>query len=281
VLQLQQKDDLPRNVKSDPIRLRQILINIIGNAIKFTHTGGVTVNIETVHSEKNGEMVLRFKISDTGIGMSEAAKARIFLPFAQADSTTTRKFGGTGLGLALTRKLAIALGGNVELSESRPSEGSTFSVWVSLGPNFRVGDSLNSSDRSTYGLQIEQNAKPLSGFSILVAEDAVDNQKLIKLLLTRYGATVHLVENGQRAVEEAAKNNFDLVLMDLQMPVLDGYQATTQLRMNGFTRPIIALTAHAMVGESEKTKTAGFSDYLTKPINATKLLKALTDLLKP
>jgi len=279
-LDLQQKTELPINIKSDPVRLRQILLNIVGNAIKFTHFGVVTIAVGTFKKLGSDELFLRFEISDTGIGMSEDAKLRIFKPFAQADSSTTREFGGTGLGLALTKKLAIALGGNIELSESRLAEGSTFSVWVSLGTPSEPAQKPSDNVNFIQGLQEISVSKPLTGHRILVAEDSPDNQTLINHLLSRAGATVELAENGQEAVELATKSQFDLVIMDLQMPVMDGYAATEELRKKGFDRPIIALTAHAMTGEREKTKAAGFNDYLTKPVNSTNLLKSLLELLK-
>jgi len=281
VLELQQTDSIPTGIKSDPVRLKQILLNVIGNAIKFTHSGTVTISIDTFQLTEGDEHFLRFRITDTGIGISDAAKKRIFQPFAQADSSTTRRFGGTGLGLALSRKLAIALGGNIELSASKLNEGSTFSVWISL-----VGHHSESSKHTLVSedidLDLEKNnpSLPLSGYRILVAEDSSDNRTLIHQLLTRSGAKVELVENGQEAVDQVKSTNFDLVIMDLQMPIVDGYKATKELRRQGFKQPIIALTAHAMAGEKENAKAVGFDDYVTKPINAKALIQSLVELLK-
>jgi signal transduction histidine kinase/ActR/RegA family two-component response regulator len=267
---------LPSLVCSDPTRLRQILVNVIGNAIKFTGGGNVEVRVKTLPGER-----LVFVVKDTGVGIPEAARSKLFQPFTQVGSSTTRIFGGTGLGLALSRKLAQLLGGDVVLESSEVGVGSTFVVTITQGKVDTQGD------RSTSALEDELAAprceieRPLSGLRVLVAEDAPDSRYLIERLLVGSGAGVVLVENGAVAVERAMADHFDVILMDIQMPVVDGYEATRALRRRGYARPIIALTAHAMREERERCLAAGCDDHLTKPLAAGLLLEAITRHARP
>jgi PAS domain S-box-containing protein len=261
---------LPETVITDPMKLRQILINLIGNAIKFTSRGSVEVLVEVVQKNDADSSTLRFTIADTGCGMSTAAQQNLFKPFAQADASTTRRFGGTGLGLVLARRFAQALGGGVELTKSMPGVGSTFLAWVDAGQlDFQsFGDLSQGLDHDAARVPIHER---LDGLSILVAEDSPDNQLLIRHLLMRHGANVEIAEDGRQAVDLALGGHYDIILMDLQMPVLDGYGAATELRRRGYDGPIIALSAHAMREEREKGAKAGCNDHLTKPINAIAL----------
>ncbi len=261
---------LPETVITDPMRLRQILVNLIGNAIKFTSRGSVDVLVEIVQKNDADSSILRFTIADTGCGMSTAAQQNLFKPFAQADASTTRRFGGTGLGLVLARRFAQALGGGVELTKSMPGVGSTFLAWVDAGQlDFQsYGDFVPELDHDAGMVPIHER---LDGLYILVAEDSPDNQALIRHLLMRHGAKVEIAEDGRQAVDLALGGHHDLLLMDLQMPVLDGYGAATELRRRGYDGPIIALSAHAMREEREKGAKAGCNDHLTKPINARAL----------
>ena len=258
--------EIPSAIVTDPLRLRQILINIVGNAIKFTHRGSVDVLIKVTQNEGPR---LAFIVKDTGEGIDAAQSARLFEPFQQADVSITRKFGGTGLGLILSRKLAAALGGDVRLVESRLGHGSTFLVLIDPGvalETVAVKKSSRPAGKST-----------LEGLKILVVDDSLDNQALIKTILKHSGAEVETVSNGAEAVEAATRGNFDIILMDLQMPVMDGFEATRVLRDNGYKKPIVALTAHAMKEERERTLNSGFNDHLTKPIDQRELVRTLGD----
>jgi signal transduction histidine kinase/CheY-like chemotaxis protein/HPt (histidine-containing phosphotransfer) domain-containing protein len=269
---------IPAEIKTDPLRLKQILMNLTGNAIKFTEHGNVSIRVSM---EKIGQASrMRFDIVDSGIGMSPDQIARLFQPFVQADDSMTRKYGGTGLGLAISKKLAKFLGGDISV-HSEPGHGSTFSVWLDAGSlenvPMRQGltESMLSMDsQDSSGEQIQLRGR------ILLAEDGLDNQQLLMLHLTTAGAEVVLAENGRIAVERLRQEPFDLVLMDMQMPELDGYGATSQLRRMGYTLPIIALTAHAMGGDRARCIKAGCTDYLTKPIDNDLLLRTVASYLK-
>jgi len=269
---------IPESIRTDPTRLRQILINLIGNAVKFTETGGVRLVTGMLHAD-GSEPKMQFSVIDTGIGMSDEAMANVFRPFTQADTSTTRQFGGTGLGLSIGKRLAGILGGDIAVS-STPGEGSTFSLSVATGPCDGVrtlqnpAESILAPRRSS---RIPSHSEMDLDCRILLAEDGPDNQRLIAFILKKAGAEVTVAENGQVAVDQARAAElcgepFDLILMDMQMPVLDGYQATRQLRREGYARPIIALTAHAMQGDRQKCFDAGCDDYATKPIDRHALI---------
>jgi CheY-like chemotaxis protein len=276
---------IPETITTDPTRLRQILINLVGNAIKFTESGKVEMEVSLVHSAVNAHRtdagaLLRFEVRDTGIGMTPQQVSMLFEPFTQADNSTTRKYGGTGLGLAISKRLAQVLGGDLAVS-SRHGDGSTFSLTISAGPLGGVR-MLDDPDLSKFARMEDtppaESATPeCSGemslnARILLAEDGPDNQRLIAFILRKSGAAVTVAENGQIAVELASKAKsegrlFDVILMDMQMPVLDGYAATRRLRELGHTEAILALTAHAMAGDREKCMDAGCNDFATKPID--------------
>ena len=286
---------IPASTQTDPTRLRQILMNLVGNAIKFTQRGSVRVKVELLDGEAENA-TLRFAVSDTGPGLSPDAQERIFNSFSQADASTTREFGGTGLGLAISRQLAQLLGGDIEV-ESVEGQGSTFTLTIAVGSMKGV---LMLDDPERQG--IEPFFFPGDGGStlafidgvreigpraqILLVEDGDDNRKLIELTLRKSGFDVSHAENGEEGVQVALAARdlgepFDLILMDMQMPVMDGYEATRQLRAAGFESPIVALTAHAMKGDRERCLTAGCDDFATKPISRRDLLKTvLTHLSK-
>lgn len=279
---------VPRCFDCDPVRLRQILTNLIGNAIKFTHAGevGVSVRFEPSTDDRNG--TLEFHIRDTGIGMTPEQVGRLFQPFVQADASTTRRFGGTGLGLSISRALARLLGGDIQVA-SRAGGGSTFTATIATGavdPRALWRPALPTDARQG---SLQKNAgserKPLDGARILVAEDGPDNQRLLRHCLERAGAIVHVAADGDRALRELTIDAtpdaplrsppiHDLILMDMQMPNIDGYTATRRLRARGCTLPIIALTAHAMAGDRERCLAAGCSEYLSKPLD----LRALVEI---
>ncbi|MBN1909552.1 MAG: response regulator [Pirellulales bacterium] len=277
---------IPESIQSDPTRLRQILINLVGNAIKFTKKGGIQIKAQLDREEDTGASWLRLDVIDSGVGMAEQQVDTVFDPFTQADETITRKFGGTGLGLAISRRMAEALGGNVTAT-STLGEGSTFTLTVPTGSleGIRlVEDPALHQTTEPKPTRTEPKAVRIDG-RILLAEDGPDNQRLISFMLKKAGAEVEVAENGQIACDkvaaaEAEGNPFDLILMDMQMPELDGYAATTRLRKKGFQRPIIALTAHAMGGDREKCLSAGCDDYASKPIKRDVFLALIAKSLE-
>jgi PAS domain S-box-containing protein len=272
---------IPDRVISDPLRLRQILTNLAGNALKFTKTGGVTIALRV--DEWQNKPAIVFDVIDTGIGIPEEALEKVFQPFTQADNSVTRQFGGTGLGLTISRKFAEALGGQLTAA-STVGKGSTFSVVIPSGvvPNVTLVNQQQINE--ALAARHHESEKPafqcrIRSSKILIADDGEANRQLMELVLTRAGLTVVAVENGQQAIDAVARESFDLVLMDMQMPLIDGYTATARLRASGFTKPIIALTAHAMVGDEEKCRSAGCSGYLSKPVSIDALLQLLANEL--
>ncbi|MBL1217021.1 MAG: response regulator [Planctomycetes bacterium] len=295
---------LPQQIDSDPLRLRQILQNLIGNAVKFTESGGVRV-IVRCDPEPTRERLIRIEVADTGIGMPQEELTTLFQPFTQADTSTTRRFGGTGLGLAVCRRLVTLLGGEITV-ESQPGEGTSFVFTIDPGdltgiPTVddlrEIGSAQSVEDDSGQAETCDDDAEtevaPATNDSappaseqpqirILLAEDGPDNQRLIAFVLRKAGFDVSLAENGAQAYEmalaaEADSSPYDLILMDMQMPILDGYCATSKLRRHGYAGPIIALTAHAMSGDRERCITAGCTDYATKPINREQLIQRVRD----
>jgi PAS domain S-box-containing protein len=259
---------VPAAVRTDPVRLRQVLMNLIANAIKFTERGGVDVRMRVIAGE-NGEGELCVDVVDTGIGMSPEQTAQLFRPFSQADATTSRRFGGTGLGLAISQRLAKLLGGSITV-QSTPKVGSTFGVRVPIDVAM-----LTSSPPPGVDIISTEMSLPLDGVRVLLAEDGLDNQRLISLILCKAGAVVDVVEHGQEAVERITRSEvpFQVVLMDMQMPVLDGYAATRELRRRGVRVAIVALTAHALEGDAQRCIEAGCDDFASKPIDRMKLVQ--------
>ncbi len=270
---------LPSMIRTDPLRLRQVLVNLVGNAIKFTEAGGVRIVVRS-RGVADEQPHVDIEVIDTGIGMSEQEIERIFTPFAQADASTTRRFGGTGLGLAISKRIAELMGGSVTV-RSVPGEGSTFVLRLPTGDltGVRLIEGPTEAMVPVPERAPTKERVRLSG-RVLLAEDGPDNQRLIAFHLHCAGAEVVVAGNGQEAIEaveraEREDRPFGLILMDMQMPVLDGYEATRVLRGSGRTVPIIALTAHAMSGDREKCLRAGCDDYQTKPISAPALLEAV------
>ena len=281
-IRLNYETAIPARIKSDPTRLRQILFNLIGNAIKFTEVGGITIN--TAFEKDSGQM--RFRIVDTGIGMNPEQREIIarFDAFSQANGSMAREFGGTGLGLRISNSFATMLGGGIHV-ESTLGKGSIFTLTVSTGDINEM--EFIEIEKIPQQLEVHPDQtepdnphkvdeiQPLSGLRILLAEDGPDNQRLISFHLKKSGASVTIAENGRIAVEQIEKATapFDVVFMDMQMPELDGYAASKHLREHGYTRPIIALTAHAMESDRQKCIDAGCDDYTTKPINRRSLIE--------
>jgi two-component system, sensor histidine kinase len=267
---------IPESIETDPARFRQMLLNVVGNAIKFTDNGGVQIVAQVIGQLEDPRLLL--EVVDTGIGIRSDKLKDIFDPFCQADSSVTRRFGGTGLGLAICQKLAQSLGGGIAV-QSRPGEGSIFSISVAAGSLVGIpllegpmGDFPRPSDETNSRKRIT-----LPGRRILVADDGDTNRKLIQIVLRRAGATVLCAENGQEALDVALREPLDAILMDMQMPLMDGYTATFRIREAGLDTPVIALTAHAMKGDEERCRESGCTGYLSKPVNAERLLAALAE----
>jgi len=267
---------VPKIIHSDPMRLRQLLFNVVGNAIKFTERGEVAV-IVACDSDKG---LMRISVSDEGVGISNDQAKKLFRPFIQADSSTTRKFGGTGLGLSLSRKLARKLGGDVVLGSSEPGKGSTFIITIATGDLAGV-EFFNSLEAEVPQKTPSQKKYNLNGTKVLVVEDAPENQTLLNHFLSIAGAEVQFADNGREGVDKALAGDYDLILMDIQMPVLDGYQATRELRKKDYNKPILALTAHALKEERERCLAAGCNDHLTKPVNRDELLRRVSSYISP
>jgi len=253
---------LPRIVYTDRTRLRQILVNLVNNALKFTKDGKVTMYYTADESH------LFFDVADTGIGIAGEFKKDLFKNFSQADASPSRQHEGTGLGLALSRRLAQALGGDVILLRSEIGVGTTFRVSIANPPPPTMGADAVVADK-------EVNFQSFRGKRILVVEDVKENQLILRLFLARHGIHVEFADNGHDAVVATDKQSYDAILMDMQMPVMDGYTATLLLRERGFKKPIIALTAHAMKEDRERCLSAGCDEYLTKPIDAGALYETL------
>lgn len=275
-LDFQLMSPIPKRVTSDPTRLRQILINMISNAIKFTHNGKVTLETEWIDKTA----CLKFRVRDTGVGIDRAQAEKLFQPFVQVDSSTTRRFGGTGLGLALSRRLAQALGGSVYLETSESGVGSTFVIEIQALPieNTAFLQSMEDIVVPEKKVQVSDEVESLEGVKVLLVEDAPINQILIGRFLTGVGAQVDFAENGLEGVKKAMSGEYGVVLMDIQMPQMDGYEATATLRQQGYSRPIIALTAHALKEDRDRCLKAGCTDHLTKPIDRKKLISQISHL---
>jgi signal transduction histidine kinase len=276
---------IPETIESDPTRLRQILINLVGNSLKFTTAGSVEIRVRLLRADADGGC-LELAVVDTGVGMTTEQLGRLFRPFTQADASTTRKFGGTGLGLSITKRLTEMLGGEI-VAESSAGHGSTFTATIATGSLSGVRMIEPSAPHSSAPAPSPSAPPQLSILNrrVLLAEDGVDNQRLVSFVLKKAGAHISIVENGLAAVELALKardsgQSFDVILMDIQMPVMDGYTATGKLRAVGYDGPIIGLTAHTMNGDREKCIAAGCDDYATKPIDRAKLVALIAELSK-
>jgi len=283
---------LPETIQTDPTRLRQILSNLVGNAIKFTDEGSVRIEAD-IQTGEDGKAVLRIDIVDTGPGMTADQQARLFKSFSQADASVTRKFGGTGLGLAISRHLAQALGGDIAV-ESRPGFGSRFSVTIDPGdisqtPRVQAPESRTRGHVESNHEQAEpapDHAAAPAGIDgsprLLLADDGETNRKFFNITLRDAGFDVTLAENGQEALDrlQAEPEGFDLVLMDMQMPVLDGFEATRRARAAGVRCPIYALTASVLKGDRERCLKVGCTDYLTKPIQPDELVRRVCQALR-
>lgn len=273
----QWQGEVPATIQTDPLRVKQLLLNLLGNAVKFTSHGEVRLVVSLVDAPSRPK--LRFDVIDTGIGIAPDKLECVFDTFVQGDSSITREFGGTGLGLAISRRIARALGGEITV-QSALGRGSVFTATIATG--LLDGVPLVSPASETTSPKPSPHLAPppdLSPARILVVEDGVTNRRLLRLILQRSGVQVTLAENGERGLQLALAQPFDVILMDMQMPVMDGYTATRRLREQGLQTPIIALTAHAMAGDERKCLEAGCSNYLSKPVEADQLLQCVAGCL--
>lgn len=262
---------IPDHARTDPVRLKQIILNIVGNAIKFTRQGKVVVDVSTTTLRNSDDMLLKIIVTDTGIGITKEQVEKLFQPFAQADGSITRKFGGTGLGLVLSRRLAQALGGNLVLKSSEFGKGSVFEASVKIKP-------VASLRSDVFEARRDDTLPRLDGLKLLVVDDSKDNQLLICKMLELAGAEVKTADDGEDGLKKIGEDNFDVVLMDIQMPKIGGYEATAHLRNSGYSKPIVALTAHALKEDRERCLRVGCDDYLTKPVQRKELIETVSRL---
>lgn len=255
----EKKGEFSEYIVSDPNRLRQVIHNVVGNSVKFTDSGRVKLTYELCDG------FLLFTITDTGAGISEKQRENLFKPFSQGDSSVRKKYGGAGLGLMIAKKLSQLMGGDVGLLESQKGIGSQFFVRISY----------NAAEKPSEMQSQIVDGQALLNKSILVIEDSADNQMLLEFHLQKYGAKVTFANNGKEGIDKVLAQKFDVILMDIQMPIMDGYTATQLLRKQGLQTPIIALTGFAMKEDQEKCLKAGCNDFLTKPLNKDKLIRTL------
>jgi len=267
--------NVPEFLKGDPYRLKQVMLNLVNNAVKFTEKGHVHIYIDITH-EKADAVTLEFKVVDSGIGIPDEGKKRLFQLFSQVDTSTTKIYGGTGLGLSIAKRLVTLMKGEIGM-ESVQNRGSTFWFTAMLKRSEKQTSTPDAFDK-----QPDLDDKPLRKLNILLAEDNEINQKIIQYSLTNAGHQVDIARNGQEAIDKYHEGNYDLVLMDVQMPVLDGFEATTHIRKveseilnNSNHIPIIALTANAMKGDREKCLDAGMDEYLSKPFTPNDLIRII------
>ncbi|MBI5865401.1 MAG: response regulator [Planctomycetes bacterium] len=273
-IELRCESALPVRITTDPARLRQVLINLLSNAVKFTTRGAVSIELRLLDPPDSTCPQMSFTVRDTGLGMNSGQIGKLFQPFGDVEADAGRPLGGTGLGLTISRRLAWMLGGDIEV-RSDVGVGSVFTLTIDTGMLLNVP-----LRQPTQGSKVAETAapvafEPLAG-RVLLAEDGPDNQRLITHVLKRFGLDVAVVENGRLAVERALADQgagmpFDVILMDMQMPELDGYGATRALRDAGYFAPIIALTANALPGDRERCLEAGCDEFLTKPVDRAEL----------
>ncbi|MBT8486914.1 MAG: response regulator, partial [Phycisphaerae bacterium] len=276
---------LPRVIRTDPLRLRQVITNLLANAIKFTERGRVTISTRLV--PEGDDAVLEIAVADTGIGIAAGDQPRLFEAFEQADATTTRRFGGTGLGLRICKHLVTLLGGTITVA-SEPGVGSTFTVRLELGPvpaHTLVSAATGATNGRAAAAKDEPVAATLRGAHVLLAEDGKENQMLVRFYLEKAGASLAIVETGADAVNAVADGAqsgrpFDLVLMDVHMPEMDGREATRRIREAGYEVGIVALSAGVMVGDREECLSAGCDRFVPKPIDRAELIRCCDEVLR-
>jgi CheY-like chemotaxis protein len=273
VFRVDAEESLQRlDLLGDSLRLKQVLINLLGNALKFTDSGSVVMSVTRVEGPDEAP-TLEFAVTDTGIGLAPEQQSRLFQPFTQVDMSNARRFGGTGLGLVISQRLVSLLGGEPIHVESAPGVGSRFAFRLALP----VASAVPAPDTRSAPVSTAKPEGRLAGFKVLVAEDSATVRFALRLLLQAEGATVEDVEDGAEAVRVAlsATPPFDAMLMDMQMPVQDGLAATRELRAQGYSRPIVALTANAFARDMKDCIAAGMNDYVAKPVKLNDLVDVL------
>jgi signal transduction histidine kinase/ActR/RegA family two-component response regulator len=268
---------LPETIETDQTRLRQILINMLSNAAKYTESGEVRVRV-SYDLKQNGKAHLSVRVIDTGVGITEQVRQNLFRPFARGETAFIKRTEGAGLGLALSRSLARALGGDLQLIRSSPMQGSEFEFTLNLDSEPAIEFKIVEQIKDTYVQSVSR--LPLDGISILVAEDSEDLRELMERVLQSKGAKINSCGDGAEAVKLALNTHYDVILMDINMPVMDGYQATASLRARGYAGPVIALTAHASIEHRQMSLEAGCDAYLSKPVNAKSLVEVLGKCVK-
>ncbi len=285
-LKLSWATPVPKIIKTDSLRLKQVLLNVVGNAIKFTEHGTVTVVVKLAREpDEAGKNPLHFDVLDTGSGIPKSMHEKIFSPFTQVDGSMTRRHGGTGLGLTLARQLARKLGGDVTLTMSQTGIGSCFSITIDAGPYnldqlVPINDiaPLLSTPTDSLSQSVQQPLRANSALRILITDDCIDMQTLLKTHLENHNFVTDIATNGYECLHLAETQSYNLILMDMQMPGIDGYETTRRLRNQGYSGPILALTAHAMKGERDRCIAAGCTEYLSKPFQLAHLNKQIFDL---
>lgn len=275
-LDIEFDSSIPCRALTDPTRLRQVMLNLVGNAVKFTEQGVVQIRVAAEKLSEQ-ELLLRVAIHDTGPGLTRKQAQRLFAAFSQADATVTRKHGGSGLGLIICRRLSQLMGGTVELTTTKPGQGSVFTATVRMGVIPGAGETSVLEKPATSSIATTPRSAVRLGGRILLAEDGPDNQRLISFILKKAGAHVDIAENGEVALRMLEQANdsatpYDLLLTDIQMPVMDGYTLAGKVRERGWQLPVVALTAHAMSEERQRCLAAGCNDFSAKPINKHSLL---------
>lgn len=276
---------VPASIRTDPLRLSQILTNLVSNAVKFTDSGSVDIEAKIEQVDRQPPQLV-IAVKDTGIGIPEGSLEKVFHPFEQVDGSVTRRYGGTGLGLAVSRRLAKEMNGSLTV-ESRTGYGSVFTLKIDAGKPMSRRSNGVSDDSSV--ARLDQSSSPttpgsgkpdLTGFRIMLCEDKPENRKLLEFLISSAGGHVEIAVNGRDGVDLATRQDFDIIIMDMQMPVMDGYTATRTLRSEGLDIPIVAVTAHAMAGAEQKCLEAGCTKFVPKPFNPRDLLSLLKQLIE-
>lgn len=277
VFQVHCRGKIPSHIVTDEVRIKQILTNLIGNSLKFTKKGKVSLTVQCPIHPLTNKHYLEFLVEDSGIGIPQETQKSLFEGFVQADASTTRMYGGTGLGLALCKRLAKLLGGDVELVKSFPGKGSLFRVYLQIESLREINWVSEWKEVKSSRIQSVDDTSNtpslLNEKRILLVEDSEDNQEIFKIFLESAGAQLEIVGNGIDAVEITRKKSFDLILMDIQIPGIDGKEATRQIRSHGYKGPIVALTAHAMPNEIESCLESGCNGQITKPVTGEQLIR--------
>lgn len=272
------KTQIPREIQADSVRFRQVLVNVLNNAIKFSSCGKISI-VTAMSVGTDNQAMLRIQIADQGIGMDELTQSNLFQPFIRGEAPEVQRVQGSGLGLALSRSLMRMMGGELRLLRSAPQAGSTFELCFDIGPADKLTLTPVPTSRVTSAMKVHlaEEGGFLRGRRVLVVDDSVDLRLLMRRYLNRQGASVETSENGKEAVEVALRDPFDIILMDIKMPVMDGYQATALLREKGYRKPIVALTAQASVDGQQRSYETGFDGYLSKPVDMGLLKEILKD----